>query len=473
MHFKKKTKIVITMGPASEDKHTIEQLIVSGVNVFRFNMKHGTFEWHHEVMGRVQEVADNLGSSIGILIDLQGPEIRIQTKDQEPIILKAGQVIKFARKWSEKDALVRLTHNSILEALDKGDKFTIDDGYVRMEVVETDEKKKWFKAKILEDGTIKHQKSMNLYNKDVKLPSLIQDDIDRLKLADKKRVDYVALSFVRNKRDIEHLRKVMAEKNIKAHIVAKVESQAAIENIDEIIEHSDVVMIARGDLGIEAPIEKLAYYQKMIINKCRHANTPVIVATQMLESMINNPIPTRAEATDVANAVLDGADALMLSGETALGKYPVRAVKEMAKIAQFNESKSEMIQFDITPSNATELIVEAAETIAENANKIKIDHIIVMTETGYTARVLAAFRPQIPIIAITDQQKTVETLTLSYGVEPVHVPMPDGRLLSLDSVIKKLKKTNIIEKGEVLLIIHGQHWKQPGQTNAIVLLTVE
>lgn len=159
MHFKKKTKIVITMGPASEDKHTIEQLIASGVNVFRFNMKHGTFEWHHEVMGRVHDVAEKLGASVGILIDLQGPEIRIQTRDQEPIVLKAGQVIKFARKWSEKDALVRLTHSSILEALDKGDKFTIDDGYVRMEVVETDVDRKWFKAKILEDGTIKHQKS--------------------------------------------------------------------------------------------------------------------------------------------------------------------------------------------------------------------------------------------------------------------------------------------------------------------------
>lgn len=467
----KKTKIVATMGPASEDEKTIEQMIRSGVNVFRFNMKHGNFEWHHKTILKTQKIADRLKTPIGILIDLQGPEIRIQTKEEQPIELNAGDSVVFARKFTTKDAQVRIPHTSVFEALSKGDQFSIDDGFIRMKIVEMGDK--WFKAEIMEDGTIKHMKTLNLYKKDINLPSLIQDDIERLGVADTQKVDYVALSFARSKKDLDYLRRHMRERDIEAQIVAKIESQIAIDNIDELIEDADVIMVARGDLGVEAPIEKLAYYQKMIINKCRQANTPVIVATQMLESMVNNPLPTRAEATDVANAVLDGADALMMSGETALGKYPVRAVKEMAKIAQFNELKSEMSKFDMNPHTSTELVVDAAVSIAQKTADEPIDHIVVMTETGHTARVVASYRPSQPIIAITDKQKTVETLAMSYGITALRVGLPTGKLVSPDYVVEKLKKMGKLKSGDHVLLIHGQHWKQPGQTNALVIVNVE
>ncbi len=469
----KKTKIIATVGPACANNEAIRNMINHGVNVFRFNMKHGTMEGHHKNIDIVQEEANKLHVPIGILVDLQGPEIRIQTQNKEDLVVTKNQKIKFVQKFdlTSKEPQIKIVHKSVFTALEEGDMFSIDNGYIQLVVQQSNNDN--FIAIVQDDAVIKNMKSMNLFGKDLKLPSLIKDDIERLTIADSRKIDYVALSFVRSKRDLDILRKHMKEKGIDAQVVAKIESQAAIDNIDEIIKESDVVMIARGDLGVETPIEKLAYYQKMIITKCRHANTPVIVATQMLESMINSPIPTRAEATDVANAVLDGTDALMLSGETAIGKYPERAVMEMSKIAMFNEEKSEVVQFDIKPQNATELIVEAAETIAQNSKDLKIDHIVVMTETGYTAKVLSVFRPKIPVIAITDLQKTVEILTMSYGVRPVKVKLPQGTMLTPNYIIKQLKDLEEVEKGELVLLIHGQHWKKPGQTNAVVLITVE
>ena len=470
MYSAKKTKIVATVGPSSEDGNTMKKLIEHGVNVFRFNMKHNDVEWHQETIEKLQRVADKLGISIGILIDLQGPELRIQTKNQAEIILKQGDVLEFAETFRNPNVQVCVPHKSVLDTLAKGDRFSIDDGFVRFKVTKKGRGKVW--AQVLDDSTLKHMKTLNLFGKDIKLPSLIKDDINRLSIGASQKIDYVALSFTRTKEDIQVLRKNMAKKKVHAQVIAKIESQKAIDNINEIIAESDVVMVARGDLGIETPIEKLAYYQKMIINKCRAANTPVIVATQMLESMVERPIPTRAEVTDVANAVLDGADALMLSGETAIGKYPVRAVNEMSKIAMFNEKKTSVIKFDVHPDNATELIVEAAETVAEKAEHIGINYLVVFTETGYTAKVLSSFRSKIPVYAITDKQKTVEELTLSFGVTPIKIKLPSGKLLSPDYVINKLKQLKRVKKGDTLLIIHGQHWKQPGQTNAIVLINV-
>lgn len=464
----KKTKIIATLGPASEQH--IKELITEGVDIFRFNMKHGTIEWHEKHIEEVQRIATECKRPIGILIDLQGPEIRVQTKDQKPLELKKGDLVRFSSKFHKNLEVVRIPHKSVLGILKKGDKFSIDDGFVQLEVKKKDSR--GIIAELLHDGTIGHKKSLNLYLKDVNLPSLIKDDLDNLHVAARKKVDYIALSFVRNKEDLKILRKHMKKKGIDAQVIAKIETQKAIDNIDEIVKESDAVMVARGDLGVETPIERLAFYQKTIINKCRAANTPVIVATQMLESMVLYPFPTRAEVTDVANAVLDGADALMLSEETALGKYPVKTVQEMAKIAQFNEEKSNVIRFDIKPQNATELIVEAAENIAENSQKVKIDHIVVFTETGYTARVLSSYRPQIPVIAATDIQKTVETLTLSFGITPVRVKLPKGVILSPDKILEQLKDMGYVKKGEMALVIHGQHYQVEGQTNAIVLVSI-
>ncbi|MFZ5425197.1 MAG: pyruvate kinase [Patescibacteria group bacterium] len=468
----KKTKIISTLGPASEDPQKIKKLIESGVNVFRFNMKHGTVEWHENAIEKVQKIANELEYSLGILIDLQGPEIRIQTKNGEELEIKEGQEIIFTHVFKNDNDLIRIPHKSFFDALEEGDKFSIDDGFIRFVVTKKETNR--LTAGTLDDAIVKNNKGLNLVGKDIDLPSMIDDDIERLHLAVRKKVDYVALSFVRTKHDVIALKQEMKRKKINAQIVSKVESQKGLDNIEEIIDESDVVMIARGDLGIEVPMEQITYHQKQIINKCRLAHKPVIVATQMLQSMIEYPLPTRAEATDVANAVFDGTDAVMLSGETATGKYPLKAVEAMSKILAFNEEKAEVTKFNTIPTNATELIVRAAEDIAEHAFEPKTKFIVVFTETGYTAKVLSSFRPKIPIIAVTHNQKTVETLTLSYGVTPVKVKFPkSGRLISPDAVLQKIKELKLVHKGDNILLIHGQHWQKPGQTNAIVFLPVE
>lgn len=466
---KKATKIVSTIGPSSLHPTIIRQLIQNGVDVFRFNMKHNTVDWHEEGIALVQKTADDLNVPIGILIDLQGPEIRIKMNGD--VRIQAGDTIDVLKNIKDKDGVFGVEHDSFFEVLKKGDKFSIDDGFNRFEII-----KKipgGFRVLSKDSGVLKTNKGLNLVKKDIPLPSLIEDDIAKLDMVTRTRVDYIALSFVRSKEDIESLREVMNKKKIDAQIVSKIESQKGIDNIDEIIEATDCVMIARGDLGIEVPIEQLAFLQKDMIDKCRKCHKPVIVATQMLQSMVDNPLPTRAEATDVANAVFDGTDAVMLSQETAVGKYPVRAVQAMHDIAVYNEEKATVTNFKLNPQNPTEMIVDAAESIAASAEKLKVDYIVVFTETGYTARVVSSFRPKIPILAVTHEQKSIEMLTMSYGITPVKLRFAKGKLLYPESVLKQLKKKGFVKSGELTLLIHGQHWKVPGQTNAIVLLRVK
>ncbi|MFA6981777.1 MAG: pyruvate kinase [Patescibacteria group bacterium] len=467
----KRTKIIATIGPATETKSSIEQMIRGGVDVFRFNMKHGTYIWHQETIRRVQEVADSMDRSIGILIDLQGPEIRLQTRDSKDVVLKKGQEIVFCEKFRQEKDIVRVPHGSFFKALTADDKFSADDGFVRFEVVKRLPYSRLL-VRALDDAILKDRKSINLVGKDIDLPSLIKEDIARLSVATKEKVDFVALSFVRSRKDVETLRRVMEKKHIEAQIVSKIESRRGLDNIEEIIEVSDAIMVARGDLGIEVPFEEVTFHQKQIINLCRKAYKPVIVATQMLQSMIENPLPTRAEANDVANAVFDGTDAVMLSGETATGKYPLQSIEAMEKILEFNEKKALVTQFNIVPEDPTELIVQAAEEIAESS--ARIDKIVVFTETGHTARVISSFRPKTPLIVVTHSQKTVETVTLSYGAIPVKLNLPSsGKMLSPEVAIAQLKEKGIVKKGENALMIHGQHWRKPGQTNAIVLITVD
>ncbi len=469
----KKTKIIATIGPAAECEVSIAQMIKLGVNVFRFNMKHGTLDWHQQTIRRVQKVADELDTPVGILIDLQGPEIRINTKNSESIPLKKGQKLHFCQAFKDPEDQVCVPHEAFFEALEPKDKFSIEDGFLNFEVVKCNGKH-GLVAKSLDDGVLKDRKSLNLVGKDINLPSLIEEDLERLSLATKERVDFVALSFSRTKEDIQTLRAEMQKRKIEAQIVAKIESQKALDNLDELIAAADVIMVARGDLGIEVPIEEITYHQKQMINKCRLAYKPVIVATQMLQSMIDHPLPTRAEATDVANAVFDGTDAVMLSGETATGKYPIRSVEAMARILAFNEKKAVVPEFDIMPQSPTELVVQAAYKMARVSWNIEINHVVVFTETGYTARVLASYRSNVPVVVTTPNDKTVETLTISYGVFPTKVSFPSsGKIGSPEIILKQLKSKKFVKKGENVLLIHGQHWRTPGQTNAIVLMKVE
>lgn len=465
--FKKLTKIVATLGPASDTKTTIEKLIRSGVNVFRFNTKHGTPEWHEKRIQLVQQIADEMNRSIGILIDLQGPEIRIETRDQIEISLNKGDEIMLGESFTEGIRMV-IPHRAVFEALHKDDEILIDDGKHVLKVKEIFGNHAILTAK--KKLVVQHRKGVNIPGKRINLPSLIKSDLKQLDMASLNKVDFVALSFVRDKRDVEILREEIKKRGIKADIVSKIENEEAIKNIDEIILASDGIMVARGDLGVEVPIERLLYLQKQIIEKCHMANKPVITATEMLDSMITRPRPTRAEATDVSNAVFMGTDAVMLSGETASGDYPVEAVSMMARICSFTESVKVFEMKRKKAIDATQLIGTAAmEMVALEG--VEVDKIVAFTQTGYTARVVSSFRPDIPIIAVTNQQKTVEKLCLTYAVYGKKVPFPSGRIISPDKIITKLAKAGYINKGEKILMIHGARWKKPGLTNTISLIT--
>ncbi len=471
MHTQKKTKIVATIGPTSDTEERIRELIQAGVNVFRFNMKHSVIEWHSERIARVQKIADELKIPTGILIDLQGPEIRIETPNKQDIAVKKGDHMLFTERFLSDTQSVAIPHPIVFDVLKAGDSLLIDDGFLEFKIVSN--ANGIITAEALDDCVIKHRKGLNLPGKKIDLPSLIEDDLKKLDMAEKNKVDFVALSFSRTKKDIEILREEMKKRNVNARIVAKIESQEALDHLDELIESADAIMVARGDLGIEVPIEELAYLQKMIITKCRKARKPVITATQMLQSMIDNPRPTRAEATDVANAVFDGTDAVMLSGETASGKFPVKAVSAMARIVRFNEKHATPPKLESATLDQTELIVNAAQSIITEKHMADISAVIVFTETGYTARVLSSLRPHVPIIAITDKSKTVETIVLSYAVIPYFTKLPSGSFQLPSTILEELKKHQYIRSGDSVLIVHGRHWKTPGTTNALTIVRVE
>ncbi len=478
MHTGKLTKIIATIGPATEDENIIKELILNGVSIFRFNTKHNTNEWHLTNILKVKKVASELNLPVGILVDLQGPEIRIETLNSEQISIKAGDKVPFVNQFDQSDSLmwnydhtnfVRIPDLPVFKALSKGDTFSIDDGFMDFEVLETYENA--FLAEAKESGVLKTRKGLNLVGKDVDLPSLTETDKERISMAAEAKADFMGLSFVRTQTDIEHLRKEMDKHNLNAKIVAKIESQTGVDNIDSILEVADAIMIARGDLGIEIPIERVTHFQKEFIKKCRNVNKPVIVATQMLQSMIDNPRPTRAEAADISNAIYDETDCIMLSGETASGKYPVKSVEYMKKIALYNEHHKTVSDFRPELNEQTHVIIDAAMAIIAEKQNHKVDKIVVFTETGFSARVLSSFRPKIPIIAISELDETLGSLTLNYGIWPVHLKLHEADLTYPQKVLDNLINQEYIKKGETILIIHGHKYKQPGTTNALVLLT--
>ena len=464
-----RTKIVATIGPASDNEKTIAGLLRAGANVFRFNMKHGTPEWHEERIQMAQKVANEMGVSVGILIDLQGPEIRIYTPDQKPIVVEEGEEILMSAEFVEGKKGIKVGDQKVIDALDVGDQVLIDDGFFEFDV--TDKSKEGLTIKSRGNYAMGHRKGMNLPGIKLDLASLIDDDFKRLDMAARNTIDFVALSFVRDAKDIAILREEMKKRKIDAHVCAKIENQAALQNLDEIIEATDAIMIARGDLGIEVPFEELAYWQKTMIHKCRTAGKAVITATQMLNSMEDSVRPTRAEVSDVANAVFDGSDAVMLSGESANGKYPELAVATMRRIVNFNEDKVEVppVFYD-RELTQTETITQAAMTIVDEDPDLAA--IVVFTETGTTARMISRYRPDVPIIAVTQSGKTQEELCLSYGVVPVTLDFPKGEITTVDPLLEQLAKSGVVEKGQRVLFIHGARWQEPGLTNTLSIREV-
>lgn len=466
----KKTKIIATVGPASESEEILGQLIEFGVNLFRFNLKHNSFQWHKETIIKTKEIAKGLDKKVGIMVDFQGPEIRIGTKDEADMEIKKGESVFISDEFVENKKSIKTNPASVIKQIQVGDIVFIDDGDLELKVIH--KKGDVLEAKSERDCVIKNRKSMNIPARDIDLPLLADSDMKALTRMDELKADYIALSFVRSKQDIEILRKLLLKIDPKIKIIAKIENARALKNIEEIVQVADGIMVARGDLGIEVPIRELAFWQKTIIDLCRREHKPVIVATQMLKSMVNNFRPTRAEATDVSNAVFDGTDALMLSEETAIGKYPARVVEEMANIAVFSENNADVRKIKIEAKNLTEILAEAAIKIIEENEHLNIKAVVVFTESGNTARVLSRYRLNLPIVAVTDKEDTVNELLISYGVNPCFKKFKKRNFKMSEKLIEKLIGFDFINKGEDVLIIHGDNWIKSGSNSDISVITI-
>ncbi|MDO5561283.1 MAG: pyruvate kinase [bacterium] len=461
------TKNVATIGPVTDSEEVIAKLIDAGMNVARFNTKHSSPEWHQERIARVRKVAQEKNVSVGILLDLQGPEIRINLPGEQAFDLIEGETCVFTADEKLDATKKVLIPQNVVDTLQVGNMVLLDDGFCELEVVKKD--KNFLTLKALSPCTIKHRKTMNIPGITVDMPSLVPADYEQLDGAAKKDlIDFVGLSFVRNKNDIEFLKKELEKRKIKAQIIAKIETQAALDNLEEIIAASDAVMVARGDLGVEVPYEELAFWQKKIINLCRAAAKPVITATQMLKSMVEQPRPTRAEVSDVANAIYDGTDAVMLSEETTIGKYPVKAVKTQAKIEMFNEHLTHA-HFDLPETdNAQEVIATSIDEIVTN-NNLPFRAIVCLTNTGRSARLLSRLHPSLPIVAITPDADTYYNLALSYGVLPVL--FKEKSVLNMSNAISYLQKEKVLQTGEQVIVMHGTK-ETTGSTDTISIVKI-
>lgn len=461
------TKIIATIGPASDTEEVMGQLIDAGMSVARFNTKHSSPEWHQERIKRIKQVAERQGVSIGVLLDLQGPEIRINLSDEKSFVLQEGQECFFSHDPSlETEKLVLIPVN-VVDTLQIGHTVLLDDGACELEVIAKNQQSLTLKA--LGDCEVKHRKTMNVPGVTIDMPALVEADYQQLDgAAGTGNLDFVGLSFVRSSEDIEFLRQELAKRQIKAQIIAKIENQAALNNLVEIVKSSDGVMVARGDLGVEMPYEELVYWQKKIIDLCHVYARPVIVATHMLKSMTENPRPTRAEVSDVTHAIYDGTDAIMLSEETTIGKYPVKAVATQAKIAAFNERRVAYALPKIDSSDKSSAIAHAVMNLI-GSSKMPVDHIIILTESGESARNLSRLHPSLPVIAVTAQTHTYFTLSLVYGVLPVLTDAQTcGNFLA---AIDELKRRQLIGAGQKVVMTHGIP-NQVGGTNTISLLDI-
>lgn len=475
------TKIVATIGPSTLHADGIRQFIEDGVTVFRFNFKHNEPSWHNDGIALVNKVADELSVPVTTMIDLQGPSIRVNMP-QDEISLAEGEKIYFGQDvFTDDHKGISLTHPHIIESLQEGQHILADDGTFEFTL-----KRESNQSYLIShtEGILKNHKNLNIPGAEFTFPVLVDRDFEGLKVASQSEVDYIALSFVRSAQDVRDLREEMKKYGINAHVISKIETKKALDHIDEIIAESDAIMIARGDLGVELPYEEVPYYQKMIIEKCLEGAKPVITATQMLNSMITSPQPTRAEVSDVANAIYDLTDAVMLSGETASGDYPYKAVTTMRKVCVFNEQK---MTYDIRrryelkiPDNEAR-ICDMAYNLFISFAKGDVKNFagfLVFTQSGRTARLISRYRsrPDVPIFAFTQSKEVRDRLALSFGVFPnLFEDISDAAAVGEDDIVRAieyLKKTQKVVTGQSLIVLHGDVWAQEGGTSTVKLVTV-
>ncbi|MGB9779726.1 pyruvate kinase [Caldanaerobacter sp.] len=464
----RRTKIVCTIGPASEDYNILRKLIEKGMNVARLNFSHGDFEEHGARIDNIKKIREELGLPVAILLDTKGPEIRIGKFKNGGVELKEGQTFTLTTEDVVGDeTYVSVSYKGLPQDVSKGTQILIDDGLISLRVMEV--KDTDIVCLVENSGFLGDHKGVNVPGVKLNLPALTQKDIDDIQFGIKKGIDMIAASFVRKAADVLAIRRLL-EDNKADHIqiIAKIENREGVENIDEIIKVSDGIMVARGDLGVEIPLEEIPIVQKMIIKKCNEAGKPVITATQMLDSMMRNPRPTRAEVTDVANAILDGTDAIMLSGETAQGKYPVEAFETMARIAEKTEV---YVQYrDIVGgSGARNVSITNAISHATctTARDIGASAIITCTKSGYTARMVSRYRPSSPIIATTPSEQVARKLSIVWGVYPLVTKEVSTTDEMIDVAIESALKAGLIKNGDIVVISAGIPVAMTGTTNML------
>lgn len=471
----KKTKIVATLGPASSDKETLRQMFLEGLNVCRMNFSHGAHEVHAKTIKIIRELNKETGLNVAILADLQGPKIRTDEMDGNGVLLVAGETVTIVtEKVVGTASKFSINYSKLPADVHPGERILLDDGKLILEVIKTD-KKSQILATVIHGGILSSKKGVNFPNTKISMPSLTAKDKEDLAFAIEQNVDWIGLSFVRNARDIIELKHIISHAHGKAKVVAKIEKPEAIEDIDEIIAESDALMVARGDLGVEVPYERVPLIQKMLIKKCALQAKPIIVATQMMESMITNLTPSRAEVNDVANAVLDGADAVMLSGETSVGIHPIEVIKTMSKIVREMEDFDGIYNKEELPKKDSDRFI--SDSICFNAcrlsQRVEADAIITMSYSGYTAYKIASQRPKAPIYVFTSNKQILTQLNLIWGVRGLYYDKKISTDHSIADIKHILKKQGLLKKGDLVINIASIPIEESGKSNMLKLSTVE
>jgi len=461
----RRAKIVCTLGPAVDTPEMIRRLVEAGMDVARLNMSHGNHDDHRRRYELVREASDATGHGVGIVADLQGPKIRLETFATGKARLIEGDEFVITTRDVEGDASIcGTTYRGLPGDVAEGDPILIDDGKLRLRVVKVEDDAVTTRVEV--GGKVSDHKGLNLPGVSVSVPALSEKDVDDLRWALGMSVDFVALSFVRSAGDAEDVRRIMREEGVILPVIAKIEKPQAIDNLDEVVQAFDAFMVARGDLGVECPLEDVPFLQKRVIDKARRNAKPVIVATQMLESMIHHPAPTRAEASDVANAVLDGTDAVMLSGETSVGEYPIETVETMARIIASTEDHelAKMAAIDWQPVTRGGVIAKAA---AEVADRVDAKYLVAFTQSGDSARRASRYRGRIPVLAFTPEARVRSQLSLSWGVETFltnPVEHTDEMVRQVDEALLEIGR---VKQGDLVVIIAGSPPGIPGSTNAL------
>jgi pyruvate kinase len=471
----KKTKIVATLGPASSDKEVLRQMFMAGLNVCRLNFSHGSYEDHAKVVQTIRELNEETGLNVAILADLQGPKIRTNEMENNGVELINGkEVLIVTEKVLGTSEKFSINYAQLPADVKPGERILLDDGKLALEVVSTDGKAE-IVAKVVHGGILSSKKGVNFPNTRISMPSLTEKDLEDLNFALDQDVDWIGLSFVRSARDIIELKHIIYNRKCKAKVIAKIEKPEAIDEIDEIIKESDGLMVARGDLGVEIPFQNVPIIQKMLISKCIIHAKPIIVATQMMESMITNITPTRAEVNDVANAVLDGADAVMLSGETSVGKFPVEVIKTMSNIVMEMEKFEGIYNKEEIPERDQSRFI--TDSICFNAcrlsQRVEATAILTMSFSGYTAYKIASQRPKSQIYVFTSNKQILTQLNLIWGVKAFYYDKHISTDHTIADIKYLLRKEGLLHTGDLVINIASIPLEDRGSSNMLKLSYVE